>query len=163
MAGANQRQKLVDAVKARLAAISVAGGYNHDLSGKVFVWRDISQGAASFQAAELPALNIRDTDGNPELLRLGNTALNNELLFEVDCVTKTDPVDENVRKLMADVYRAIGSDRYWTVSSVRLAQDTLPRGDAMAVVHGQNRYGQALIKFAIIHRTGFWNPETPGT
>lgn len=159
----SQRQKLVDAVKARLAAISVAGGYNHTLSGKVYVWRDLSQGAASFQAAELPALNIRDTDGSPEILRLGATAFNNEILFEVDCVTVTEPVDANVRKLMADVYRAIGADRYWTVLGSRLAQDTLPRGDSMTVVHGSSRYGQGLVRFAIVHRTGFWNPENGGS
>jgi len=152
------RQKLVDAIKARFNAVTIAGGYNHDLANRIYVWRDLSQGAASFKTAELPALNIRDTDNNPEHFRLGN-GFDNELLFEVDFITTTDPADAWGRKLMADVYRAIGQDPKWNVAGTNLAIDTLPRGDTFAVIHGKTRYAGGTVKFTIKHRTKSWKPD----
>lgn len=154
----NVRQRIVDAVKARFQGITAANGYDTNLGQNVFVWRDTSKGAASFAENELPALNLRDSDNQLEYL--SPDRFTNELDIEAEVVALAAAnVDAEVRKMIRDIYTAIGVDRKWTVTGAPLAVDTLPGSDSMGVDHAGTKTGGAVVKFKIRYRTKAWKPD----
>jgi|GEM_PF-775425 len=150
------RQKIVDAVKTRFQSITVANGYETNLGNKVFVWRDT--GAAPFEESELPAVVL--FDAKDEIVQQLSRIQHHKLLMVADVVTDDATQSTQIRKLVADIYKAIGVDIYWTVESVRLAFDTDPMQDEFDVRQEERVIASARVQFTIQYRTLSWNPYT---
>jgi hypothetical protein len=103
-------------------------------------------------------LDIRDM-GGPIEQTLANIH-QQELKFEVDVVTHGDTTPENLRKMIADVYQAIGVGRYWNDGSQNLARNTMLNDDSMTVQQHTKKVGGATIKFTVIYRTNEFDAET---
>lgn len=153
----SQRQKLVDAVKARFQAILTSGGYETDLGSNVFVWRDLID--VPLDPSELPACSVWDVKDTTD--QKITSIHENTLDFEVHVVFSNDTTTAvKVRKGIADVRKAIGVDRQWTYQSVRLARDTVNTSDQIMVNQAGKVIGAAKINFSIIYRTTGWDPYT---
>ena len=138
------RQQIINAVDARLKTIKIANGYNYDLGNNVFEWRD-----APLSDSNLPALIYRDLSCDTEYLETHR----HKIHIEVELVIK-DTLASAVRKMIADVLKAIGVDPQWS----NLAINTHPEGDEMQVKQSEKIIGGASVKFAIEFRTKEWDP-----
>jgi len=154
------RQKIVDAVVTRFKTILVAGGYETNLGQKVFVWRDTREDADPFGDTELPALNIRDTKCETQYSAIATQRHQHRLTVEVELWTITATVHTQVRKLIADIHKAIGVDRRWEVAGMKLADNTEPFQDEMGTEHKGKLKGGALFKFIVVYSTRAWDPYT---
>jgi hypothetical protein len=153
----SRRKTLMDAIVERLRTIQIAAGYATDAGSNVHVWRDSR--AAPFEAAELPALNVRD------LRRKGEQQLydrqDHVLSVSVEVVTGAGIVADQVRKILADLEQCIGVDRKWTVASVAIALDTRPSEDEIAVQQDGGAIAGARFDFDVIYRTKNFDPYNP--
>ena len=140
------RQQIINAVDARLKTITTVNGYNHNLGFNVFEWRD-----TSLSDPELPALIYRDISCETVYLE----AHRHRLHIEVELVIK-DISASAVRKMIADVLKAVGTDVQWSL----LAINTHPEGDEMMVKQADKIIGGAIVRFAIEFRTVEWDPYT---
>lgn len=155
------RQRLVNAVKARLELILVASGYNSDLGQRVHLWR-----ATPLGEDEAPFLNLKDVKRTTETVLLGQSAHQHTLTLWVEVLARRDvdvPADEIVRRYLADVEKAVGVDRYWTeaATGTRLAFDTRPVEDQMTVEQAGQIIAGARHTFTILYRTRAFDPYTP--
>jgi ribosomal protein L29 len=150
------RQKIVDAVKARLQGILVSGGYQTDVGANVFVWK-----GADFAADELPACDVRDVRDDIDNTVVSTRREHHRLTFEV-AVAVADGTDsmKTARKAIADVYQAIGVDRLWTVSGTRLAFDTELKSDESGIEQRETTLAGAKITFVVSYRTAAFDPYT---
>lgn len=112
-----KRQKLIDAVLARMQTIRTANGYETDLGSNVDDWR------VNWDSKELPALSVLDTVAEVAFLNDQPTAARQMCTLPVmlRIYGKSDSRAADLRKMLADVVRAIGTDPYWTSEGVRLA------------------------------------------
>ena len=146
------REKIVDQIEARFTTITTGNGYRTSIGDKVSVWRD-----NPFEPGDV-GLDIRDM-GGPIEQKLANVH-EQTLNIEVDVVTAGSTTATNVRKMIADVYQAIGTDRKWNDGSQDLARNTMLTDDAMQISHAGKRVGGATIKFQVIYRTDEFDAET---
>lgn len=152
MSDKSLRQKIVEAVTARLQTITTANGYQTNLGSKVFVWR-----LTPFQDSETPALNLFDRIDTIQKQTAG--IWHHSLAFEIHIVTSagTAPLETIRDQLIADVQKAIGVDRYWTVSGTRLAHDTDITSVEIGAAHGEKLEAQAKVLLSIEYRTKSFN------
>jgi hypothetical protein len=152
----SRRQQIVAAILERFRGIRITSGYETDLGASVHVWRDTSK--IPFQPAELPALNLRDPKNTIE------EQLNNkhEHTLEILCegLVASSAVAEDVRKCLADLYKAIGVDRFWTVSGTRLAFQTHPGSDEFTVQQNGTALAGFVLRFTVKFRTTNFDPYT---
>lgn len=154
------RQQIVNAVQARFAAINPDNGYNTDFTEHVFVWR-----ITPFQAHEVPAVLFRDVKNVTQPQSGG--IHNHELECEADVLTVISDDSaagaETIRKMIADIWKALGVDRRWTVAGVQLAYNTEPKDDETAIGQEGGNLGDVIlggsrIKFVIHYRTASFDP-----
>mgnify|MGYP001423093616 CR=1 FL=1 len=137
------RQQIMDAVKTRLQSITVANGYNFNLGNNIYEWR-----IRPLAMATLPALVYRDVETDIELIE----AHRNRLNIEIEIISNSSIVD--IRKMIADVYKAIGVDIQWG----GLALNTYPRSDRIMREQEEQTITGAIINIIIEYRTKEWNP-----
>lgn len=150
------RQKIVDAVKSRFQGILTSGGYQTDIGSHVFVWK-----GSDFAPKELPACDIRDVRDDIDNTVVSTRREHHKLTIEV-AVAVADGTDsmKTARKAIADVYRAIGVDRYWTVSGARLAFDTELKSDESGIEQRETTLAGSKITFVVNYRTAVFDPYT---
>ena len=104
------RQTIMTAVKARMETIRVSNGYYSNLGYNITEWVDTESTAIPIE--NLPALNIKDTSADiyTEVIGKWNHYLTIE--FEIYCTHLID-VSGEVRKIIEDVFTAIGTDPKW--------------------------------------------------
>ena len=146
------RQKIVDAIESRFSLIAIGSGYKTNIGSNVTVWR-----ATPFEEDE-EGLDIRDI-GGPIEQRLANVH-EQTLHVEVFAATAESTTAASIRAIIADIYKAIGTDRKWNDGSQDLARNTMLTEDAMAVTQKGNRVGEALVKFDVIYRTNEFDADT---
>jgi len=137
------RQQIMDAVKARLQSITVTNGYNFNLGNNVYEWR-----VKPLTMTTLPALAYRDVETDIELIE----AHRNRLNIEIEILNNSSIID--MRKMIADVYKAIGVDIQWG----GLALNTYPRGDRIIREQEEQTITGAVINIIIEYRTKEWEP-----
>lgn len=140
------RQQIVEAIDARLKTILKKNGYFSDVGNNVFEWRE-----SGIAAAELPALVYRDKVEEIE----GFTMLeyDHRLVVDVDVVAEPGSVGvEEVRKIIADVFAAIGTDDRWG----GLALDSWPIGTEIETAEDANVITGALVRFGVSYQTNKW-------
>jgi len=147
------RQRIVNAVETRLRGITTGNGYNTNLGNNLSVWRDLIN--APLDPSELPAGSIWDTE--EETSEMVSSRHEHRLMFEVHVAGATDAV---VRQMLADLYKAIGTDRLWVVAGSQLAQRTDPVGSQMGIAQKGSAIVGATFKFRIVYRTAPFDQST---
>lgn len=118
----SKRQKIVAAVIDRMKEISTGAGYQTDIGATVADWE------TDFDESDLPAIVVMDTVADVELVG-GQPPASNQIyrlpvLIRV-FLRSTDSARE-ARRMLADINRAVGVDRFWTSEGVQLAMWTRP-------------------------------------
>lgn len=143
----SKRQQIIDAIDARLKTIKTVNGYETDAGNNVFEWR-----ATPLQDSELPALLFRDTTSpvDDETYSMHLHTLSVEITLVASGATSADII----RKMLADIQKAIGTDATWS----GIAADTLLRTvDIGTVEHAEFKYTGGAINIAIQYLTERWN------
>lgn len=144
---ASIRQKLVDEVKRRLAAISVANGYETDLGlGPINEWPVV------YQEEELPALGVFDLVNNGVQEYAQEKQIMNQLPFQVRIFLHRDPDAQLVRRMLADVMRAVitnPSDSTRDATLAGLAVDMQPQEDGFVVPKETFQIDGAAVGFMV--------------
>jgi hypothetical protein len=145
------RQKIFDLVIARFRGILTTGGYETNLGQQVFGWRDLVN--KPLMETELPAINLRDVKCTIDPQTAG--IWHHQLEIEADIIASSGTTTaQDVRKMLADVYKSIGVDRFWTDGGgIRRAFNTEPKTDEIAVEQESKVVGGARINFVIHYRT----------
>ena len=165
------RQQIIDAVLTRLRTINVAtvvsgsaGYYATNIGDKVYEWRDLS--TMPFDGAndsDLEALSLSDFEetASQEIKSAHDKELKLEVRFASNKDSTSESAAERGRKIIADIEKCIGVDRYWTVSAVRLAVDTrVPEKNEMSVEQSGRIVVAGRVIFAIKYRNRSFDPYT---
>jgi hypothetical protein len=145
------RQILVDRIKARMATITMANGYYTDAGNNVSVWK-----TNPFSANKIEGIDIRDLEDPSETEAEDESLERHFLKVELRLIVKTtgsETADARLRKLEADVKKAISADEYWSSGGVRLADKTLPRGTVIEVDQDQDRIAGGIVTIEIQYVT----------
>lgn len=137
-----KRQTIIDAVKTRLALITVAHGYDTNLGANVNEWR-----SAQYDPSELPAIEVRDTVDEPAGQALsgpGNIEWHS-LLVEIEFAIVIGGGATEARKGLYDIYTAIGVDQTWGGLALR----TLWMGDELTVKAEDRQVAGAVARIKI--------------
>ena len=143
---ANKRQQIMDAVKSRLQTITTVNGYNTNLGNNVYEWKE-----TAFAENEMPGIDYHDSrcerfDGVLNRFRW-------RLNVELEIATQDATAVSDVRKMIADVYKAIGTDDTWGGLAITTGQ---PESDEMRVMKEERFIAGALIGMFIIYETSLW-------
>jgi len=141
------RQRLIDKVDARFKTITTANGYQTNIGNHVFDWleRDLADN-------ELDALIYRDPLSESEPGTIHDYG--NKMRLEIEVKTKSaDTTAKQVRKMIADVNKAIGVDDRWG----ELAIDTQPESVIMDLQQYDKIAGSAHIVVMIEYDTDKWS------
>lgn len=144
----SKRQQIVNAIKARLEGISTGASYETNLGASVHEWRD-----TALQESECPGAIFRDTV-DPEELTFGEHV--HTLALEVELFALGADAPTTLRKMIADVVKAFGTDR----KLGGLAQDMMHRADLLATERESRRLAGAVVRFDVIYTTGQFDPYT---
>lgn len=149
---ATVRQRIVTQIESDLQTITTGNGYRTSIGSLVSVWR-----AVPFEPGDA-GLDFRDMGG--PMQQHPSNLHEQELECEIDVVASGNTSATDIRKMIADVYQLVGTNRRWNDGSVDLARDTKVVDDRMSVVQGDNKVGGATIKLNIIYRTDEFDPDT---
>lgn len=147
-----KRQQIVDAVKARLAGITVANGYQTDIGLKQTEWHPGPKGADP-EADDLPGHDIRDeaeratvTDKNAGVY---------ERSLEITVVAEVNEAGAGARlarRALEDLIKAVAVDPAWG----GLARRTLPDQEDISVDELGQRVGAARLRFIVEYSRRPW-------
>lgn len=144
----SKRQQIVDAVKTRFAAITVANGYQTDIGLKQTEWHPTAK-----DAADRPGHDVRDA------LEEADTEKRNSALYErqlqitvIAEIAEVDATAANARKALADMITAVGKDPKWG----GLANYTLPVDEEVTVDDEAQRVGAARLIFDVVYNRKPW-------
>lgn len=126
----SKRQRIVDAIKTRMATILTTGGYETNLGQNVREWESWIQqedipSAGVLSVCDLPAVAASPEQARSERVVTGVTMWLMPVQFRI-FLKRDNAVHANLRKAIKDVNRAIRQDRRWTVTNVGLAAATRP-------------------------------------
>ncbi len=142
----SKRQQIVMAIDARFKTIKTVNGYETNAGNNVYEWR-----SSPMIESELPGLIYRDTQ-ETEALSIGYQV--HTLTIEIEGYVVGSAAPASLRKLIADVIKAIGTDPLWG----GLAEDTRPVEETIQVEQEERRIAGARIKIEVDYRTGIFNP-----
>ena len=150
-----KRQNIVTAIKTRLQLINGAASYYLNVSPNVYIQRDTL--FESWNDRELPGINIVDGDEEPgqELLSGSVNVWYRDLNVAVQLVTNSALADTLVRKGIADIQRAIGTDLTWG----GLAIDTDWVNTTIERDQQEQRIMSATVNIKISYSTTQWSEE----
>lgn len=106
----SKRQDIIDLVIARMQTILSSGDYETNLGQNVEDWQ------TNWDDDELPALSVCDlVDGINFVNEQPTAALQQHALpLQLRIFAKSDTRPADLRKMIADVVKAIGTDQFWT-------------------------------------------------
>jgi len=138
------RQQIVDAIKTRFEGITVANGYSFDID--VFKERK-----TQICHEELPALVFMDTGISEAEGSIGGFRWHLNILVWLSAEGGTS--NDDIRKMLADVYKAVGSDYTWGGLALYTMQ---PEGDEIFLDHEGNKITGAQVKLKIVYDAPPW-------
>lgn len=148
----SKRQQIVDAVKARFAGISAAGGYQTDVGLKQTEHHPTAKSSDPADE-ELPAHDVRDEAEETVVADRNSGTYERKLRFTVVAeLLEADATAANARKALADMIRAVGVDPRWG----GLARHTLPVDDEVTVDEEGQRVGAARLTFDVVYGRKPW-------
>ena len=140
------RQQIIDAIDARFKTIKTTGGYKTNIGNNVYDWleRDLAD-------TELDALIYRDKSNGKNAS--SQKIFDNKVRLEIEVKTKSaGATAEQVRMMIEDVYKVIGTDETWG----GLAQKTNPSQDNINLEQADKIVGSGTIIVDIEYRTAKW-------
>lgn len=149
----SKRQKLITLVIERMQEILVANGYETDLGERVEDWR------VNWDDSELPALSVCDTVTEEEWFNNQPTATKqfNQLPVLLRIFTKSDTRAEDLRKMEADIKKAIKRDVFWKDGDGKeLAIWTKPKGSGIIIPEESFEIGGAMVQIEIGYFTNIF-------
>jgi hypothetical protein len=138
------RQSIMAAVETRLKTIKTTAGYSSNLGNNVFEWLD-----RDLDASELPGVVYKDRENPIESFTMGEYT--NKVNVEIEIRAQDTP--KNLRKMIEDVYKAIGTDDRWG----GYALDTQPVSDEIDCSHEDKKIGIAKIRIVIEYDKTKWS------
>lgn len=169
------RQKLVDALLARLRAILVANGYETNLGRNVVEWRNLetqpwAEGDFIDESGQ-SIVNVKDKaePGDDSTIQGRHSK---DLQFELDVATKKavassalDPgtgdatltIAHQVRKLIADIEKSLGGQGTW-LTTVTIHKISALSVNDMDVTEAGNVLGHARLQFSIQYSSRRFDP-----
>jgi hypothetical protein len=143
----NKRQRICTKLDTQLKTILTAGEYETDLGNNIFEWRD-----SALQESELPGLIWRDQVQETDDTRVHN--LDQHILpIEMEIITVGGTAITEIRRLIADVIRAIGAKRTWDGEAV----DTKLKTSGPAIDQASRKVGAVMVTIEIIYRTDLFD------
>jgi hypothetical protein len=152
------RQKIMDEVVVRFTTITTGNGYETNIGNSVSLWRDLK--STPLVGDELDAVNIMDVTTSTEKSQQPTGISMHTMEVRAEAATQGTAIarDKQVRKMLADMVKAIGTDRKWTVSGTVLAWDTSIESTEIDVEQGGEVVGQCQLIFNIMYRTLDFDP-----
>jgi hypothetical protein len=151
------RQKLVDAVKARMATILIANGFYTDIGKNVMEWR-----TAPIGDEDLGSCSVSDPEDVPiqESIKGGGTVQDRWLtvVISLPFAGGSSTSGATMRQAVADVYKAIGAvtPGFNLESWGGLAMLTEDMGNTQVVRQEEHRLIGVDITIRIMYRTAKW-------
>ncbi len=148
----SRRQTIAAAIKTRIARLTTGNGYETNIGSKCFLWK-----TGAWEADELPGVDIRDMKDDIEGKSAGLRKELHKLRVEAEVACKSGTTTAyQVRKMIADIYTAIGVDRTWG----GIARTTDAVGDEMGVEQQNRTLGGAKVTFIVEYTTAYFDPYT---
>lgn len=138
------RQKIIDAVRARLGTIRIANGYTTDIGAVVLEWQ-----TTPIPIESLPAVCFKDTEA--EIVEWTMRERDNRVALVIEAVGR-DITAATARLYLEDIYRVIGADETWG----GLALLTEPAGDSIELSTDDEDVGRATVRITIEYQVGKW-------
>jgi len=143
----NKRQSIVDAIEGRMKTILTDNGYATNAGRNVFDWR-ITQ----IPDTELSAISIYDGDCTIDYEETPVGLQGHFLIVDLVSDAKGSAARSDVRKINADVVKAIGTDLTWG----GLAIDTDLISHGLNMEQGDKSIGAGIVRIKIHYRTPLW-------
>lgn len=143
-----KRQKIVDAVIARLSTISVEAGYETDLGARVEEW------PVRFDESEVPAVGVYDLPDEITKDSLHSRGATHRLKIQVRIFTAKGARARDLRQMIGDVVRGVGEDILWG----GLAMDTEPNSEGLIIPTEAMEVAGAAIEFTVVYNTATFDP-----
>ncbi len=141
----SKRQQIIDAIKTRLQTIKIANGYSTNIGNNVFEWKH-----SPVSAEKASGLVFRDVSNTIEIGVLGRFRW--KLGIEIEIITAGGTASADIRKMIADVYKAINADIFWN----GLALNTEQPEDEMQIIQEEKTIAGVLIRFSILYDVPAW-------
>lgn len=143
----SKRQSIIDAIETRMKTILTTGGYQTNVGQRVSVWR-----ITPFADTELPALCIYDTTA--EINQDGGIIgqFTHTLGIHIEAIASGSATRADVRKMIADVFKAIGTDD----SFGGLVEYTSSPSHEINLEQAEKAIGSGIIRFTVTYRTAQW-------
>ncbi len=142
------QQQIIDALITALGEISTANGYETEIGSNVSEW-DIARDTVD----ELPAVDVRDHDTID--VSSDGGFFNYEMPVDIIVTTSGSTSKSEARKMIYDVYAAVGSDP----SFGNLADNSFPQSHEIGAEHEANLISRVVIKVLIKFSTANWSSE----
>jgi hypothetical protein len=147
----SKRQNIIDLVVARMRTILISNDYETDLGENVADWE------TNWDDSQMPAVSVCDlinkrtpVGGNP-VTPTGQCALPIQLRI----FTKSDARPADLRKMISDVIKAIGTDQFWAdEDGKKLAMYTLVTDDGIRLIEDSFEIGGAAVEIEIAYLVG---------
>jgi hypothetical protein len=155
-----KRQRIVDAVVARMQTIRQANGFETDAGALVEPWAvrfDEEELAAQPSKCALAVYDLPDDVSKESKHSKGST---HRLRFQVRAfVTKGDRA-EQLRAIIGDIVSAVGSDTHWTEGATGkfLAIDTEPGEEGFVVPQDAMEIAGGAVEFTVVYATALFDP-----
>lgn len=156
----SKRQKIVDAVKTRMAAILVSGGYDTDLGQNVEEW------SQHLQQEDIPDAGVLSVcDMVAEAAGTSGRSNPQETVWQMPIqlriwLPKSRTSMANLRTALKDVNRAIREDDRWQVAGVGLVMISRPLREGPIVPEDSFEVAGAFLDFEVQFITQKFNAET---
>ncbi len=145
------RQNIITSVKSTFQNITILNGYNTDFGQKLYEWKHVD-----VASADMDCIILRDNQClfvDPE--EPDDNVQNRQwkkLTLQVIVVTSGKTSSETLRRVVADIYKAIGTNPTWDGNAVRTEVD----GDEMELDQLNKIFGATIITVNITYVTEKW-------
>lgn len=152
--GDSKRQKIVDAVIARMKLINGSGSYTTDVNDHV------DDSRTSWDENELPAISVFDGDAraNPTSPAEAKSVVH-EMSVLIQGFVKQGTDAATCRTLMNDILTAIRVDDKWTVSNVKLVMQSRPDRETITRNKESFEVEGCEVEIAVFYQTQKFNGE----
>ncbi len=151
----SKRQKIVDAIVARMETILTTNGYSTNIGGRVKDWE------TNWDQKELPAVSVCDLPANAADTsqdgRLDRTIWLMPVQIRIHAAQGETPA--NVREMVKDVQKAIRTDPQFIVSTVPLAMQSWPETEGFMIPDDSFEISGGVLQFTVQFHTRKFDPE----
>jgi hypothetical protein len=151
----SKRQKIVDAIVARMETILVTNGYETDIGQTVEDWN------INWQQEELPAVSVCDLPA-----QAADDSQNGKLdrtiwlmPVQVRIYADKDETPANVRKMVQDAQAAIRVDPQFKVANVPLVMESWPDTEGFMIPDDSFEIIGGTLQFTVMFITRRFDPE----